>query len=81
MKHVVKLIRFSAAYFGSCVVFATILFCILPMSLGLATRAFFDAFSGQAGLNVWTAIALIASLQIGEVVADLAMGVPAVAAG
>jgi len=71
MRHVSKLIRFSGSYFGLCVVFATILFCVLPTTLGLATRAFFDAFFGEAGINVWTAIALIASLQLGEVFADL----------
>jgi ATP-binding cassette subfamily B protein len=73
VRHVNKLIRFTSSYFWSCVAFGTILFCVLPTILGVATRAFFDAFSGQAGINVWTAIALIAALQVGEVVADLAI--------
>ena len=71
VRHVLKLIRFTSWYFWWCTVFGTVLYCIMPMTIGMATRAFFDAFGGEAGINVWTAIALIASLQLGEVVAEI----------
>ena len=73
MKHVRTLIRFTSGYFWACVAFGTILFCVLPMTLGLATRAFFDSFSGDVGINVWTAVALIVALQLAQVLADLAV--------
>ena len=38
-----RLVRFSPRYFLTCVLFATVLFFWLPIPLGLATRAFFDA--------------------------------------
>jgi ABC-type multidrug transport system fused ATPase/permease subunit len=73
VKYVRRLIAFTAGYFWPSVAFATILFCVLPMALGLATRAFFDSFTGAAGIDVWTAVALIAGLQLGEVLSDLAL--------
>ena len=73
MKYVSKLIRFTASYFWPCVVFGTVLFCVIPLTLGLATRAFFDSFSPHAGFNAWTAVALIIALQLSEVLADLAV--------
>jgi ATP-binding cassette subfamily B protein len=73
MRYVRKLIRFTGGYFWSCVAAAAVLFCVLPAVLGLATRAFFDAVEGGAGTAVWTAIAWIAGLQLGEVVAELAV--------
>lgn len=73
MKHVRTLIRFTSAYFWTSVATGTVLFCVAPLSLGLATRAFFDSFSGDAGMNGWTAVALIVGLHLGEVVADLAL--------
>lgn len=71
MRHVRRLIGFTSAYFWTCAAAGTVLFCILPATLGLAAEAFFDAFSGAAGIGVWTAIAVIAALQLGEVLADL----------
>lgn len=71
MKHVRTLIRFTIRYFGTCTLLATVLYCIAPLMLGLATRAFFDAVAGDAGIDVWTAIALIAGLQLGEVITEL----------
>ena len=73
MRHVRTLIRFTAGYFWPCVVFATVLFCVIPLALGLATQAFFDAFTGDAGIGVWTAVALIVALQMSEVVTELAL--------
>jgi ABC-type multidrug transport system fused ATPase/permease subunit len=72
-----RLVLFSPGYFLACVAFATLVYFCLPIPLGLATRAFFDALSGQpAGLNVWSAIALLVTLQIVEVFAGPALGVP-----
>src|SRR5215212_3414952 len=66
-----RLVRFSPAYFTLLVIYALLLFVCLPIPLGLATRAFFDALAGQpAGLNAWSAIALLVAVQIGEVLAD-----------
>jgi ATP-binding cassette, subfamily B, bacterial len=73
MRHVRTLIGFTASYFWPCVVSTTILYCVLPLSLGLATRAFFDSFTGPAGMNVWTVVALIVALQVSEVLAELAV--------
>ncbi|MEX2228886.1 MAG: ABC transporter ATP-binding protein [Dehalococcoidia bacterium] len=70
---ILRLIRFSPRYFLGCAVFATILYG-LPLLVGLATRAFFDALSDESvGLNVWTAITLIVSLQIGEVLGEVGL--------
>src|SRR5215212_8087598 len=66
-----RLVRFSPAYFTLLVIYAVFLFVCLPIPLGLATRAFFDALAGQpAGLNAWSAIALLVAVQLGEVLAD-----------
>jgi ATP-binding cassette subfamily B protein len=72
-----RLIRFSPGYFGLCVLFATLIYLCVPLPLGLATRAFFDALAGQpAGLNAWSAIALLVAVQIGEVLAGPLLGNP-----
>lgn len=73
MKYVRTLIGFTAEYFWPCVAFTTLLYCVVPMTLGLATRAFFDSFAGSSGINVWTAVAFIVALQLTEVLADLAV--------
>jgi ABC-type multidrug transport system fused ATPase/permease subunit len=71
------MIRFSPFYFALCVAYAVWLYLCLPIPLGFATRAFFDALSGPsgqsgqaAGLNAWSAIALLVAVQLGEVLAD-----------
>jgi ABC-type multidrug transport system fused ATPase/permease subunit len=72
-----RLVRFSPGYFATCVFFATLVYFLLPIPLGLATRAFFDALSGEsAGLNAWSAIALLVAVQLAEVVAGPALGNP-----
>ena len=71
------LISFSRAYFAVCVVFATIVYVFVPIPLGLAVAAFFDALSGEpAGLNAWTAIALLVAVQIAEAVSGPLLGNP-----
>jgi ABC-type multidrug transport system fused ATPase/permease subunit len=72
-----RLVRFSPGYFALCVLYAVLIYVCLPIPLGLATRAFFDALAGQpAGLNAWSAIALIVAVQIGEALADPLLGAP-----
>jgi len=73
-----RLVRFSPRYFLACVLFASVLFFWLPIPLGLLTRAFFDALSGQtsAGLNAWSAIAVLVALQLVEVFIGPALGNP-----
>ncbi|MDQ3660416.1 MAG: ABC transporter ATP-binding protein/permease, partial [Actinomycetota bacterium] len=71
---VVRLMRFSPGSFASCVLFATAAYCLLPIPLGLVTRGFFDALSTEsAGLNVWSAIALLVALQIGDLIAEMSL--------
>ena len=72
-----RLVRFSPRYFVTCVIFASLVYFWLPIPLGLATRAFFDALAGEsAGLNAWSAIALLVAVQIAEVMAGPALGNP-----
>ena len=65
VKVLLHLISFSRAYFALCVAWAIFIFVLLPVPLGLATAAFFDALAGvPAGLNVWTAIAFLVAIEI-----------------
>jgi len=74
MKQVAALIRFTWRYFTGCTVFGTVLYCVAPLTLGLATRAFFDRVAGDDAGPVWIAVALIAGVQAGEVLTELAVG-------
>ena len=74
MKHVAMLIRFTWRYFSGCTFFGVLLFCIAPLALGLATREFFDRVASETGGGVWIAVALVASVQAGEVLTELAIG-------
>jgi ATP-binding cassette subfamily B protein len=66
-----RLVRFSPGYFALCVLYAVLIYLCVPIPLGLATSAFFDALAGQpAGLNAWSAIALLVAVQVAEVLAD-----------
>jgi ABC-type multidrug transport system fused ATPase/permease subunit len=77
MMVLLRLVRFSPGYFAANTFFATLVYFILPIPLGLATRAFFDALSGEsAGLNAWSAIALLVAVQVVEVIAGPALGNP-----
>jgi ATP-binding cassette, subfamily B, bacterial len=73
VKHVRTLIRFTAGYFWPCTALAIVLFCVLPLALGLATQAFFDALTGGGGIGVWTAVAVVVALQLSEVVTELGL--------
>jgi ATP-binding cassette, subfamily B, bacterial len=72
-----RLVRFSPRYFALCVLYATLLYCWLPIPLGLATQAFFDGLAGQStSLNVWTAIAVLVAVQLIEALAGPLLGNP-----
>lgn len=77
MKILVRLIRFSPRQFWSLVLCAFVIYCVLPVPLGLLTRSFFDAVTrSSAGLNVWTAIALLVAVQVAEVAGELWLAFP-----
>lgn len=72
-----RLVRFSPGYFASNTFFAILVYFLLPIPLGLATRAFFDALSGgSVGPWAWSAIALLVAVQLVEVLAGPALGNP-----
>jgi ATP-binding cassette subfamily B protein len=72
-----KLIRFSPADFFALLGCATVIFCLLPIPLGLVTRAVFNGISGSAhGLDIWTAIAVLAVVQGAQVLGELALSLP-----
>ncbi len=73
-----RLVAFSPRYFAACVGFAIVIFFVLPIPVGLATRAFFDALSGDAtaGLNAWSAVALLIAAQIGGAIIGPLLGNP-----
>ncbi len=71
------LISFSRMYFLLLVIFAVIVFVLVPIPVGLATAAFFDALAGEpAGLNAWSAIALLVAVQIAEAISGPLLGNP-----
>ncbi len=72
-----RLVCFSPGLFVSNTCFSILVYFLLPIPLGLATRAFFDALSGApAGLNASSAIGLLVAVQLVEVLADPALGNP-----
>ena len=74
MKHVISLITFTWRYYAGCTVTGALCFCVAPLLLGLATKAFFDRVSGAAAGPVWVAIAAIAAVELFEVVSELGVG-------
>jgi ATP-binding cassette, subfamily B, bacterial len=74
MRQVATLIRFTWRYFAGCTLFGTLLFCVAPLALGFATRAFFDRAAGDAAGAVWVAVAFVGAVQASEVLAELAIG-------
>ena len=77
MTTLVRLIRFSPRQFVSLVLCAFVIYCLLPVPLGLLTRRFFDVVTHRsAGLDAWTAVALLVGVQAGEVLGELALAVP-----
>ncbi len=77
MKFLLKLIQFSPRQFWSLVLCAFVIYCVLPVPLGLLTRRFFDSVThSSAGLNVWTAIALLVAVQVAQVAGELWLAFP-----
>lgn len=74
MRHVATLIRFTWRYFAGCTLFGALLFCVAPLALGFATRAFFDRATGDAAGAVWVAVAFVGAIQASEVLTELAIG-------
>lgn len=74
MKHVATLIRFTWRYFSGCTASGTVLYCVVPLALGLATREFFDRVTGDGTSAVWIAVAFVATVQAGEVLTELVVG-------
>ena len=72
-----KLVRFGPGWFAGTVLFDFVTFVVVPIPLGLATRAFFDALSGKStALNPWTPIAVYVAVQILELFASPLLGNP-----
>jgi ABC-type multidrug transport system fused ATPase/permease subunit len=74
MRHVATLIRFTWRYFAGCTLFGALLYCVAPLALGFATRAFFDRATGEAAGAVWVAVAFVGAVQASEVLTELAIG-------
>jgi ABC-type multidrug transport system fused ATPase/permease subunit len=71
VKQVATLIRFTWRYFSGCTMFGILLFCVAPLALGFATRAFFDGVA--SGSSVRLALVLVAAVLFGEVLSELAV--------
>ncbi|HYZ90855.1 MAG TPA: ABC transporter ATP-binding protein [Actinomycetota bacterium] len=66
-----RLVRFSPGLFAVLALHAGLIHGLIPIPVGLATRAFFDAITNEsAGLNAWTAIAVFVGIQVGELFLD-----------
>ncbi len=77
MMVLLRLVRFCPGYFAANTFFAILVYFLLAIPLGLTTRAFFDALSGEsAGLVAWSAIGLLVAVQLVEVLAGPALGNP-----
>ena len=60
-----RLVRRGPRYFMLCVLFATLELFVLPIAIGVASQAFFDALAGGAG--TWVAIVALVAAQVAEV--------------
>jgi ATP-binding cassette subfamily B protein len=74
MKHLRVLMRFTGIYFWPCTLAGAVLYCVMPLTIGLATRAFFDTLTGDRGGDVWPVVAVVIGLQLGEIVTEMAIG-------
>ena len=74
MRQVATLIRFTWRYFSGCTASGTVLYCVVPLALGLATRELFDRVTGDSTSAALTAVALVATVQACEVVTELVVG-------
>jgi ATP-binding cassette, subfamily B, bacterial len=71
-----RLVRFGPAWFGATLAFDAIVFIVVPIPLGLATREFFDALTGGAAVTVWTALVVIIAARVLDLYASPLLGNP-----
>ncbi len=71
-----RLVRFSPGWFAATVGFDAITMIIVPLPVGLALRAFFDALAGDSGPDAWTAVIVIVSMQVLDLYAGPLTGNP-----
>ena len=66
-RHLLHLARYRPGSLVAALVLWILVSCV-PLAAGLATKALFDALSGSAaaGANVWTLVALVAFVQLGN---------------
>src|SRR5581483_6911701 len=77
MKLVVRIIRFSPRQFLALTGWAIFIYCVIPVPLGLVTRAVFDDVVRRPAVpGLWTAVAIYAGLQVGEVVGEFGLSFP-----
>ena len=76
LRVLLRFVRFTPGWFVMTVVFDAIVMIVVPLPLGLATRAFFDAVTGSAGVSVWSALGVIVGLQLLELYASPLLGNP-----
>ena len=74
MTHVATLIRFTWRYFSGCTASGAVLYCVVPLALGLTTRELFDRITGDGTSAALLAVALVAAVQAAEVVTELVVG-------
>lgn len=66
--------RFTGVYFWPCTLAGAVLFCLMPLTIGLATRTFFEMLTGDRAGDVWPLVFVIIGLQLCEVLSELAIG-------
>ncbi len=72
-----RLVRYSPKYFSLCTLYGVVIFLVVPLPVGLATRAFFDALSGRHTLvGPWAAIGIILAAELLQLVIDPLLGNP-----
>ncbi len=77
MRVVWRLVCFSPRYFVLCVLFGLVEFVVVPLPLGFATQAFFDALAGDATpLRASSAIVVLVTLEIVSAFASPVFGNP-----
>ena len=59
-----RLVRFTPGWFSMTLLFDAVIFIVVPIPAGLATRAFFDSLTGNAGVSVWTAVVVIVAMDL-----------------
>jgi ATP-binding cassette subfamily B protein len=66
--------RFTGVYFWPCTAAGAVLFCVLPLTIGLGSRAFFDTLTGERPGDIWPVVFLVIGMQLGEIVTEMGIG-------